>query len=391
VAIADQGRLLAGKAALDGPSQLLPMVYGLPAPDFHDVTAGTSFGQPHFLAGPGYDLVTGRGTPVANLVVADLVGTSAAAGVLQNAGFESPAVGAGAFGAFQYDPAGTPWTFAGNAGVSGNGSGFTAGNPNAPEGAQVAFLQTTGSFSQALNLAAGTYRVGFTAAQRGNGGGREDFRVTVDGNSVGTFTPATTSYATLTTAVFTVTAGSHTIAFQGLDTAGGDNTAFIDAIQVPAVSAALPSVPDGGFEAPAQAAGSFQYDPAGTPWAYSGDAGVAANGSGFTAGNPDAPEGAQVAFLQTTGSFTQAVTLAAGSYQLTFLAARRGNGGGHEDFRVTVDGNSVGTFTPASTSYAALTTSSFTVAAGMHTITFLGLDSAGGDNTAFIDNIQLTQ
>src|SRR5262249_2289090 len=31
----------------------------------------------NFRAGPGYDLVTGRGTPVANLVVADLVGTSA--------------------------------------------------------------------------------------------------------------------------------------------------------------------------------------------------------------------------------------------------------------------------------------------------------------------------
>src|SRR4029077_1426684 len=77
VAIADQGRVLAGKAALDGPSQLLPMVYGLPAQDFHDVRAGPTFGQPTLLAGPGYDLVTGRGTPVANLVVADLVGTSA--------------------------------------------------------------------------------------------------------------------------------------------------------------------------------------------------------------------------------------------------------------------------------------------------------------------------
>src|SRR5262249_52957720 len=75
VAIAGKGRVLAGKAAPDGPSQLLPMLYGLPAQDFHDVTAGTSFGQPNFRAGPGYDLVTGRGTPVANLVVADLVGS----------------------------------------------------------------------------------------------------------------------------------------------------------------------------------------------------------------------------------------------------------------------------------------------------------------------------
>ena len=31
---------------------------------------------------------------------------------------------------------------------------------------------------------------------------------------------------------FTVAAGTHTIAFQSLDSAGGDNTAFIDAVRV---------------------------------------------------------------------------------------------------------------------------------------------------------------
>ena len=55
-----------------------------------------------------------------------------------------------------------------------------------------------------------------------------------------------------------------------------------------------------------------------------------------------------------------------------------------------VDGVAVGTFTPSGTSYSSLT-ATFTVAAGSHTITFQGLDSAGGDNTAFIDNVQLTQ
>src|SRR5262249_47348994 len=47
--------------------------------DFHDVTAGASTGSPGYAAGPGYDLVTGRGTPVANLVVAGLVAYGAAA------------------------------------------------------------------------------------------------------------------------------------------------------------------------------------------------------------------------------------------------------------------------------------------------------------------------
>ena len=49
----------------------------------------------------------------------------------------------------------------------------------------------------------------------------------------------------------------------------------------------------------------------------------------------------------------------------------------------------VGTFTPSGTGYPAITTAAFTVAAGTHTITFQGLDTAGGDNTAFIDNVRL--
>ena len=150
------------------------------------------------------------------------------------AGFETPPVGAGTFGAFQYDPAGSAWAFVGAAGISGNGSGFTSGNPDAPEGAQVAFLQGDGSFSQSVSgWAAGTYRIGFQAAQRGNRqAAYQDFDVLVDGEVVATVTPAGTDYATYTTAAFGVSAGTHTITFRGRNTAGGDNTAFLDDIQV---------------------------------------------------------------------------------------------------------------------------------------------------------------
>ena len=71
-AIANQGRALGGLGSLDGYSQALPAIYALPATDFHDVASGGNGG---YSAGPGYDLVTGRGTPFANLVVRDLVGT----------------------------------------------------------------------------------------------------------------------------------------------------------------------------------------------------------------------------------------------------------------------------------------------------------------------------
>ena len=67
IAIANQGRVLSGQTPLDGPTQTLPKLYTLPAADFHDITTGNN----GFAAGPGYDLVTGRGSPVANLLIAD--------------------------------------------------------------------------------------------------------------------------------------------------------------------------------------------------------------------------------------------------------------------------------------------------------------------------------
>jgi len=72
-AIADQGRALAGLGSLDGRTEFLPAIYKLAAVDFHDVATGGSTGLPKYSATAGYDLVTGRGTPVANLVIADLV------------------------------------------------------------------------------------------------------------------------------------------------------------------------------------------------------------------------------------------------------------------------------------------------------------------------------
>ena len=75
IAIADQGRIQAGLPTLSS-TQTLTNLYALPTSDFHDITSGTSSGSPRESAGVGYDLVTGRGTPIVNLVVAGLVGTT---------------------------------------------------------------------------------------------------------------------------------------------------------------------------------------------------------------------------------------------------------------------------------------------------------------------------
>jgi hypothetical protein len=65
-AIVDQGLKLQGRALYDGRLEALAALYALPQSDFHDITTGSSQGFP---ALPGFDLVTGRGTPIANTIV----------------------------------------------------------------------------------------------------------------------------------------------------------------------------------------------------------------------------------------------------------------------------------------------------------------------------------
>ncbi len=77
VAVANQGRGLAGLSVFDTAS-LMTSLYAMPASNFHDITSGSSGGTAPQSAAPGFDLVTGRGTPKAQLVVASLVGISAA-------------------------------------------------------------------------------------------------------------------------------------------------------------------------------------------------------------------------------------------------------------------------------------------------------------------------
>ncbi len=76
-AIVAQGRALRGAASLDGAKEFLPASYALPATDFRDIVTGTSLGSPRYTAAAGYDLVTGRGSPVAGAVIRDLVAVGA--------------------------------------------------------------------------------------------------------------------------------------------------------------------------------------------------------------------------------------------------------------------------------------------------------------------------
>ena len=76
IAIADQGRALLHKAALDGVANTLPALYhvyntSVYTADYHDIVSGwRAFGA---RAHPGYDLSTGLGTPHADKIIALLV------------------------------------------------------------------------------------------------------------------------------------------------------------------------------------------------------------------------------------------------------------------------------------------------------------------------------
>jgi subtilase family serine protease len=66
IAIADQGRALAGKGSLSNAQDAL---YSLSRSDFHDITSGSN----GYTAKTGYDLASGLGSPIANSVIRDLV------------------------------------------------------------------------------------------------------------------------------------------------------------------------------------------------------------------------------------------------------------------------------------------------------------------------------
>lgn len=69
IAIADQGRALTHRGSLTS-AQTLADIYRIPAADFHDIVTGSNG---VYSAGPGYDLVTGRGTPFADRIIRDTV------------------------------------------------------------------------------------------------------------------------------------------------------------------------------------------------------------------------------------------------------------------------------------------------------------------------------
>jgi hypothetical protein len=135
----------------------------------------------------------------------------------------------------------------------------------------------------------------------------------------------------------------------------------------------LPGISDGSFETPAT--GSYIYNPAGSAWTFTANAGVQHNGSAW--GAPDAPDGVQTAFLQdgTTGgngTISQSIyVLSPGTYTVSFQSALRSwrTSRTTMSFNVMIDNTVVGAFSPTSTSFSVVTTSPISLTAGSHILT----------------------
>lgn len=88
LALVNQGRALAGKGSI---ANAQAAVYSLPAANFHDITTGSN----GYNAKAGYDLVTGLGSPKANLVVPALVQAASVTTITTTGGTGTGGTGGG--------------------------------------------------------------------------------------------------------------------------------------------------------------------------------------------------------------------------------------------------------------------------------------------------------
>jgi len=155
-----------------------------------------------------------------------LIGRNESSVVIPNAGFETPQLSANQY---QYNPSGGNWTFINNSGMVANGSGFS--NANAVQGKQAAFVQMTGSVTQAISSIQndGLYTLSYYHV--GRPGGANPIQVSVGNANLGIYTPSSNAnYTLVTTPVFTPQVTNPSITFTGQNTA--DRTSFIDSVSV---------------------------------------------------------------------------------------------------------------------------------------------------------------
>ena len=176
-----------------------------------------------------------------------------ATGLIHDPGFEwrDVSVAAGDFNHGKQLSAITPdWTFTDSttntawyAGIAfGNQNVYTMGNPPAPQGLQVGFIQGDSSISQNVTLAKGRYILSLMVAQRANGNqSAQTLEVYLGTTPVGTITPGDTIYKPFSIEINVLVTGQYTLTFKGATVA--DSTALIDSVGLAPVSSSLAAAP----------------------------------------------------------------------------------------------------------------------------------------------------
>ena len=253
---------------------------------------------------------------------------SANAVTIGNYSFETPVLSSSPYWTYTNgSPSGMSWTFGGGAGAQGiaNKSTNTWFNTPPPNGNQAAFLQQAGVISQSVTVnTPGVYAITFSAEGRGGTHGPEGVIVQVDGTPVGTWTASDVSQSQWQNylAAVNLAAGTHTLAFVGNNTLGGDMSVAIDNVQMfqPTGSGLLPSATAVNLNGP-----GATLDLSGTTQTIGSLAGIAGssvlNNGSLTAGG-DGRTTAFAGVISGSGSFTKAGT---GTLMLSGTNSYNGN------------------------------------------------------------------
>jgi YD repeat-containing protein len=312
--------------------------------------------------------------PAGNRISYTASGGSGQGPIVVDGSFETPPLASG----YVSDPIITGMTFTNWSGITAYGSDW--GYAHAPDGAQAAFFDTpdpshhAGITMAVSGLTAGaTYQVSFMLARRPLYG-LDVLRVSVDGTMLGDYTPVstTTSFTTFTTPSFTATGTTATLSFASI----GLGDVALDKVTI--APTPPPAVADGSFETPPLASG-YVSNPTITGLTFTGWSGITAYPSDWT--YVHAPDGAQAAFFDTPDpSHHAGITMAisgltpGASYRISFMLARRPLYG-LDVLRVSVDGTTLGDYTPDSTtnSFTAFTTPAFTATGTTATLSFASI------------------
>jgi hypothetical protein len=328
--------------------------------------------------------------PAGNRQTYNVTGGAAGGPILIDGSFESPPQNGG----WAFAPTVSGVTFSGRAGVQGNGSAW--GFANAPDGSQTGVLQTYGGSGGSISFAVSgltpgaSYHASFYIAQRSAWGGVATVSVAFDGSSLGSFTPASGAFAQVTTASFTAGAATGTLSFS-VPAGAGDNSAAIDRVAI-AAAAITPAVADASFETPS-VPGSTVANPTVSGAAFTGNAGIAANGSAWHF--PNAPDGTQVAFLRSHPTSASAIALAVtglvpgATYKVSFAQSRRPDTSTNW-FNVWFDGVNIAGVVSDVPTFQTVTTSTFTAASTTGTLSFTGMVTSG-DISSAIDQVAVVR